>query len=158
MAEALPPRVVDAAQALCAEDWRARRTLHFLSDTSQPRPWVALALAGGAGHNLSVHTVRSLAQLDISQLALPRNAQLDRVIVENAVRAMCLVTEVVGGSLRTRSVVPAEPIRVDAASCTMRCGDKSYWIPPGVGRTMELRLARLDDISAAVDSITGVTS
>jgi hypothetical protein len=47
---ALPRSFVTAAARLGWDDWRARRTLHLLSDTFDPAPWVALALAlaGGA--------------------------------------------------------------------------------------------------------------
>jgi hypothetical protein len=54
---ALPHAFVTAAAQLGRDDWRARRTLHFLSDTFDPAPWVALALAIGAGRSWAGETV-----------------------------------------------------------------------------------------------------
>jgi hypothetical protein len=45
---ALPHAFATAAAQLGLDNWRARRMLHFLSDTFDPAPWVALALAVGA--------------------------------------------------------------------------------------------------------------
>ncbi|HTL33663.1 MAG TPA: methyltransferase [Kofleriaceae bacterium] len=161
--DVLGERTFAMAHALCEEDWRARRTLHFLSDTLRPMPWVAFALAAGAGHPLAVHTVRSLAELPIGGLAMRRDDELDRAIVLDGLQAMCLVTSAVEGSMRTRFELPTAPIRVDARACSISCGPNAYWLPPEVAGRMladgrpvvELRLERREAIVDAVAAICG---
>jgi hypothetical protein len=132
--DAIGERVVDAAEALCDEDWRRRRSTHLLSDTANPRPWVAFALAAGAGVNLRAVTLASLQERPWDPL--PPDAAFDRVIVDDALRAMCLETYVVDGSMRTRVRRPSE-VTLDAGG--IRAGRNWYWIPPGMqGVTLEL--------------------
>jgi hypothetical protein len=139
-ATALPAGVVAAAARLGWDDWCARRTQHFLSDTFDPAPWVALALAGAAGRSLADATVATLAALPLAGLALPADPAFDRAIVEDALRAMCLTTALVAGSFRTRAQVPDAAIAIDASGCAVtaaRRGELSpvaprYWLPPAV--------------------------
>jgi SAM-dependent methyltransferase len=159
--DVLGERVLAMVERICDEDWRRMRTLHFLSDTTKPRPWVALALAAGAGHALETHTVQSLAELPIGTLALRPDEAIDRAIVRDAICAMCLETSVVDGSLRTRFVLPNDAIRVDARACRVTCGEAEYWFPPEVaGRILaanrpayQLRLASRAAIPEAVAAI-----
>jgi SAM-dependent methyltransferase len=123
--DAIGEHVVDAAEALCDEDWRRRRSLHLLSDTANPRPWVAFALAAGARVNLRALTLASLQDRPFDPLA-PDEA-FDRAIVDDAVRAMGLETYVVDGSMRTRVRRP-DAIAFDAGG--IRAGSNWYWIPP----------------------------
>jgi len=137
---ALPATFVAAAEAAYWHDWEARRPLHFLSDTLAPRPWIELVLA---------------------HAELRADADADRRIVEDALRAMCLVTERVGGSFRTRSAVPDAPIVVECGVVSTRAKNEldivppSYWIPSTVPVTarIELRLMSLEDIPAAAATL-----
>lgn len=132
--DAISAHVVEAAEALCDEDWRRRRTTHLLSDTANPRPWVAFALAARAGANLRALTLASLQDRPFDPL--PPDEVFDRAIVGDALRAMGLETYVVDGSMRTRVRRPTE-LRLDAGG--IRAGRNWYWIPPGMqGVTLEL--------------------
>ncbi len=163
---ALPAEFVAAAARLADDDWRARRTLHLLSDTLEPRPWVALALAAAAGRPLT--TLAELAAIPLHTLAIPEDAAFDRAIVGDALRAMCLATARIDHTFRVRSELPAT-IAIDARAClvtTARRGDvepraPSYWLPPAVGARLlargiagyTLRLETLAAIDAAAPAI-----
>ena len=143
--EPLPFEVADIGWA----DWRARKTLHFLSDTMLPDPWVGLALTG------------RFAAPDLAALELPPDTALDRAIVTDALEAMCLVNVQRGGSVHPRLVAPEAPIAMrDGWVTTERRGDVDpvaprYWLPPRVARLppRELHvpsLAALPDLVAAL--------
>ena len=141
---ALPPAVLERITQACRDDWARRRTLHFLSDTFDPDPWVALAL----------------------ETPPPADAAFDRVIVGDALRAMCLANAQVDGSFRTRTIVP-EAIEIDGGHITTAItGDLDriaprYWMPPAVAATMRARghagytlyLGTTEAIPAAVATI-----
>ena len=166
---ALPAAFVAGAARLGWDDWRARRTLHFLSDTFDPAPWVALALACGAGRSVADATVASLARLPLAGLALPADPGFDRAIVEDALRAMCLATTQVAGSFRTRARLPSDPIAIDAVGCAVVAARPGalepvaprYWLPPAVAGAItaarlagyELRLGALAAIPEAAAAI-----
>jgi len=116
---ALPRAFVTAAARLGWDDWCARRTLHFLSDTFDPAPWVALALATAGGVLPSGATLSSLAALPLATLSLPENPEFDRLIVEDGLRAMCLASAKVAGSFRTRSRLPDGAITIDTVACAV---------------------------------------
>jgi hypothetical protein len=136
----LPRGFVTAAARLAWTDWQQRRTLHFLSDTMQPRPWVALALVAGAGQSVHDHTLETLARVPLASLVLRDDAAMDRAIVEDALRAMCLDNVQLAGSFRARTHVPPAPIDIDARTCTVTTTHKSavdlraptYWLPPAI--------------------------
>jgi len=144
---ALPPGFLAAAARLGWTDWCARRTLHFLADAFEPAAWLALALAD----------------------APPEDPELDRAIVEDALRAMCLTTLQIAGSFRTRAELPDGPVAIDAVGRAViaprgRALDPvapRYWLPPAVahriaahgGSGYELRLAALAAIPAAAAAI-----
>ncbi len=142
---ALPRTFVTAAEGLVWEDWRARRTLHFLSDTLSPRPWVALALLVAAGHSLREHTLASLARVPLGSLVIRDDDAFDRAIVEDGLRAMCLDNVQLAGSFRARMRVPPAPIDIDVKTATISTAHKSdvdiqppsYWLPPAVGARLE---------------------
>lgn len=132
--DAIGDHVVEAAEALCDEDWRRRRTVHLLSDTKQPRPWVAFAFAAAAGVNLRAQTVASLAARPFDPLQ--PDGDFDRAILIDALRAMCRETYSVDGSLRSRYRRPDTIIIEDDH---VRSGDNWYWTPPGTaGVTLDL--------------------
>jgi hypothetical protein len=120
--DALPPAVLDRVTRACRDDWARRRTLHFLSDTFDPDPWIALAAPFGD------------------------DPAFDRTIVGDALRAMCLANAQVAGSFRTRTVVP-ESIEIDAIDAqitTAQTGEVDrvaprYWLPPAVAATIRAR-------------------
>lgn len=122
------------------EDWQQRRTLHFLSDTMNPEPWIALVTAG-----------RTLAPDPVS----------DRRIVTDALRAMCLVSDNIGGSFRTRTELPRGPIVVDGSAHRVTTAPHNaldivpprYWLPPCVTESCEVTLTSLDEIPALVDRL-----
>jgi hypothetical protein len=165
---ALPAAFVDAAARLGWDDWRARRTLHFLSDTLDPAPWVALALTVAAGHAPPA-TLAELATTSLAGLALPEDGAHDRAIVEDGLRAMCLASEQVAGSFRTRSRLPDGAIAIDAAACAIIAPGRGpldpvvprYWLPPAIAARLaarglagyELRLAALSAIPDAAAAI-----
>jgi len=165
--DVLPATFIDAAARLCWNDWLSRQTLHFLSDTFAPRPWIALALAAGANISLAEHTLESLAALPLATLELRADDAFDRAIVEDALRAMCLRTMQTAGTFRTQSAVPDAPIDIDAHACrvsvrrTIAAVDPSYWLPPAVAARLlahdiagySLRLGTLDAIPSAADAI-----
>jgi len=166
---ALPASFVDAAARLGWDDWCARRSLHFLSNTLDPAPWVALALVAAAGGDLTRATLAGLAATPLSELALPHDPGFDRAIVEDALRAMCLENVRIEGSFRARTALPAGLIAIDAVACTMTSArrgdvdivDPRYWIPPAVGRQIlaagrvgyRVRLATVEAIPAAAAAI-----
>jgi hypothetical protein len=137
---AVPRTFVATAERLAWEDWRARRTLHFLSDTLAPRPWVALAMLVAAGHSLREHTLASLARVPLASLVIRDDAAFDRVIVEDGLRAMCLDNVRLAGSFRARTRLPPTPIEIDVETATVTTAHKSdldtlppsYWLPPAV--------------------------
>ncbi len=161
---ALPLELLDAAAALGWDDWRARRSVHFLSDTLDPAPWVALALVAGSGRSLAGRTLAELAATPLAALAdgLAPDDGFDRAIVEDGLRAMCLWNECVDGSFRTRTRAPDGPVTVDAEACTITATRRGpvdttgprWWLPPAVaarlraaGRArVELRIADVGQI------------
>jgi len=122
---ALGPAVVEELVRAAWTDWRARRTLHFLADTFDPDPWVGHVLARG----------------------LPADPAFDREIVADGLRAMCLATELVDGSFRTRSRVPEQAIHIDAIARQIATAPRSEhdpvaprsWLPPAVAATIRAR-------------------
>ncbi|HWO25614.1 MAG TPA: methyltransferase [Kofleriaceae bacterium] len=141
VATALPAPFVAAAARLGWDDWLARRTLHFLSDTLDPAPWAHLALAAGAGLPLGDHTLSSLACLPPAAFAaLPADPAFDLAIVADGLRAMCLESARIDGSFRTRTQLPGAPITVDAETGWLFAARPSellgvaprYWLPPAV--------------------------
>ena len=173
---ALPADFVATAARLGWDDWCARRTLHFLSDTMDPAPWVALALATAAGRSLAGETLTSLAALPLADLELPDDPAFDRAIVEDGLRAMCLTSTQVGGSFRTRSRLPDGAIAIDVATCAIVAPGRGaldpvvprYWLPPAVATRIRARglagyslqlatLAAIPEAAAAIcDASPGV--
>jgi hypothetical protein len=122
---ALPPAFVERITGAAWTDWTERRTLHFLADTLDPEPW--LALVG---------------------TQFPDDASFDRAIVGAALRAMCLSSELVAGSFRTRTRVPDAAIDIDAIAARMTAPAGSgaadtiaprYWLPPAVAAAVRAR-------------------
>jgi SAM-dependent methyltransferase len=144
---ALGPAAVEELARAAWSDWRARRTLHFLSDTFDPDPWVTLAMGRGA----------------------PADAAFDHRIVADALRAMCLETELVAGSFRTRSRVPERAIHVDAIAAQIATAPRTehdpvaprYWLPPAIAAAVrarghagyELFLGGIEAIPGAAEAI-----
>jgi hypothetical protein len=167
----LPRRFLDAAAALGWDDWRRRRTLHLLSDTLDPRPWVALALRVGAGESLDGHTLDSLREAPLAGLALPPDPAFDRAIVEDGLRAMCLDNARIDGSYRARTRAPDALIEIDAAACRIASARRgevdpvapSYWLPPAVAARLvaegrprfAVELRSLDEVPAIAARICG---
>jgi len=144
---ALPRAFVTTAARLGWDDWRARRTLHFLSDTLDPAPWVALALATAGGALPAGATLSSLAALPLAALSLPEDPEFDRLIVEDGLRAMCLASAQIAGSFRTHSRLPDGAITIDARTCAVVAPGRGefdpvvprYWLPPAVAARMAAR-------------------
>jgi hypothetical protein len=166
---AVPRNFVVTAERLAWEDWRARRTLHFLSDTLAPRPWIALALLVAGGHSLREHNLVSLARVPLGSLVIRDDEAFDRAIVEDGLRAMCLDNVRLAGSFRARTRVPPTPIDIDVATATVTTAQQSaldlqppsYWLPPAVAARLEaagiaryrLQLADIDAIPEAATAI-----
>ena len=145
----LPKPFLDAATAFGWADWCERRTPHFLSDTLDPDPWIALVWEA---------------------IAARPDPDFDRQIVRDALCAMCLANSRIDGSFRTRTALPAGPITIDARACRVTAplrGDVDrvaprYWLPPAVGARLVARgideqrieLASLAELDAAVDELT----
>jgi SAM-dependent methyltransferase len=144
---ALQPALVETIAQRAWTHWRTHRTLHFLADTLDPDPWVALAF----------------------EWPLPPDAAFDRAIVGDALRAMCLETERVEGSFRTRTRIPEAPIVIDALAREVATAPRNeldlvaprYWLPPAVAAAIrarghagyELFLGSVEAIPAAVASV-----
>ena len=133
--EPWPQRFLAAATRFGWDDWCRRRTQHFLSDTFDPEPWLALVW-----RDIEAHADRAF----------------DRVIVRDALRAMCLENSLVDGSFRARAALPAGPITIEGCRMTApaRGVDRvapRYWLPPGLARVrrqLELTsLAQIDDVA-----------
>lgn len=130
IANQLPDDFVAAADRMYWDYWAAHKPLHFLADTLDPKPWLALIFDGRA-------------------IADDRDA--DRGIVADALRAMCLESELVGGSFRTRTVVPVT-VRVEpgyvttAAKNALDTKPPWYWAP--VRETREVVVENVEDIPA----------
>ena len=121
--EPLPAWFMRDAEALGWRHFAAHRPLHLLADTLDPVPWVELARSRG----------------------LPPDPAFDRLIVRDALRAMCLP------GMRTVPVAPSEPVRI--ADGWMTCGAQRYWVP--LAGEHELRLAEVGAIPALVDRLVG---
>ena len=166
---ALPAAFVTTAARLGWDDWRARRTLHLLSDTLDPAPWLALALATAAGRVPAGATLASLAAIPLAALELPEAPAFDRAIVEDGLRAMCLTSTQRAGSFRTCAKLPDGPIAIDAVTCAVVAPGRGeldpiaprYWLPPAVAARVaaqhrtgyELRLGAITAIPAAAAAI-----
>ena len=168
-AAALPTSFVVAAARLGRDDWRARRTLHLLSDTLDPAPWVALALTTAAGHSPDAATLAQLAAAPLADLAVPDDPAFDRAIVEDGLRAMCLVSTQVAGSFRTSSQLPDGAIAIAAAACAIVAPGRRaldpvvprYWLPPSVAAHIRASghagyALRLDALSAIPSAATAI--
>lgn len=131
----LPRDFIDASERAYWDDWRVRRSLHFLCDTLNPRPWLELIFAG-------------------RELASDRAA--DIAIVTDALRAMCLETTQVGGSFRTRTVTPVA-VRVEPGYVTTAPKNAFdvvapwHWAP--VTASCEVVVERSEDIPALAASL-----
>ncbi len=123
---ALTPPVVETLARFAWDDWRARRTSHFLSDTFDPDPWVTLAWSMGHARD---------------------DADFDRAIVGDALRSMCLDNLQIDGSFRVRTRVPEVAIEIDARTRQVTCANRGsmdrvsprYWLPPAVATRMLAR-------------------
>ncbi len=137
---ALSPAVIEELTRHAWSDWRARRSLDLRADAMQPEPWLALALARPMGEDPA----------------------FDRAIVGDALRAMCVVTEEVSGSVRTRTRVGESAITIDAVAgqATTALGVR-YWVPPAIAARIrarghagyELFLGSVAAIPAAVSTL-----
>lgn len=131
----IPRAFLDAEEQMYWHDWEQRRSLHLLSDTLAPRPWLALVL---------------------EHATLQADPEADRAIVRDALRAMCLVTTQIGGSFRTRTVVPSAPIVIEpgkistAAKTALDTVPPWYWLPPTVDvrERREVTLTSIEEIPA----------
>lgn len=121
--EPLPAWFMREAEGIAWRHFAARRPLHLLADTLDPVPWVELARSRGPAPDPA----------------------FDRVIVRDALRAMCLP------GLATVPVVPAEPVRI--ADGWMTCGAQRYWVPLAGAR--EVTLASVDAIDALAEQLVG---
>jgi O-methyltransferase domain len=121
--EPLPAWFMREAESLGWRHFAAHRPLHLLADTLDPVPWVELARSRG----------------------LPPDPAFDRVVVRDALRAMCLP------GMATAPVAPAEVVRI--ADGWMTCGAQRYWVP--LAGVHELKLAATGDIPALVARLVG---
>ncbi len=124
---ALPADFLAAAHALAEADWATRRSVHFLADTFDPEPWLALVL----------------------DRPMPDDPAFDRAIVADGLRAMCLETTQVAGSFRTRVRVPTT-VTIDASSHRMSAERRGldpvaprYWLPRSVHESSVVRVTDL---------------
>ncbi len=121
--EPLPAWFMREAEGIGWRHFAAKRPLHLLADTLDPVPWVELARSRG----------------------LAPDPAFDRVIVRDALRAMCLP------GMATVPVVPETPVRI--ADGWMTCGAQRYWVPLADAR--EVRLGSLDAIDALAAELVG---
>jgi len=142
---AVSPAIVEELCRRAWSDWSTRRSLHFLADTLDPDPWVAFALGR----------------------PLPADPAFDRAIVGDALRAMCLVTENVAGSLRTRTRVGEAAIMVDAVARQVATTPHNeldrvaprHWLPPAVADAIRARgHAGYDVFLGSVEAIPAVVA
>jgi hypothetical protein len=143
---ALPRTFVEDVTRFGWADWCRRRTQHFLSDTFDPDPWLALVW---------------------DAIVVRPDPDFDRVIVRDALRAMCLENTLVAGSFRTRARVPAGPIAIDARACRVTAPPRgvdriapSYWLPPAIAArisSQQIELRSIDDIERVVDHLCTTT-
>lgn len=134
----IEPLPIDVAAPAWA-DWRRRKTLHLLSDTMDPAPWVGLAFTG------------ELAPPDLAAIDLPDDDAEDRAIFRDALTAMCLV------GIHPRLAFPVEvELRDGWLTAPARDGiTPRHWTPPRVARLgrRSFALSSLADIDAIVDSV-----
>lgn len=142
---ALSPAIVEELARRAWVDWSTRQSLDFLADPLDPDPWVALAL----------------------ERPLPDDPAFDRAVVADALRAMCLVTENVAGSLRTRTRVGEAAIRVDAVARQIATPPHDeldrvaprYWLPPAIANAICARgHAGYDVFLGSVDAIPAIVA
>lgn len=116
--EPLPAWFMREAEALGWRHFATHRPLHLLADTLDPVPWVELARSCG----------------------LPADPAFDRMIVRDALRAMCVP------GMTTVPVAPGAVVRI--ADGWMTCGAQRYWVP--LAGEHELRIEAV----AAIDELT----
>ena len=142
---ALSPAIVEELCRRAWNDWSTRRSLHFLADTLDPDPWVAFAL----------------------QRPLPVAPAFDRAIVGDGLRAMCLETQNVAGSLRTRTRVGEAVITIDAVARQVATAPHNeldrvaprYWLPPAIADAIRARgHAGYDLFLGSVEAIPAVVA
>ncbi|HKA91665.1 MAG TPA: hypothetical protein VKE22_28575 [Haliangiales bacterium] len=142
--EPWPDEIWRPAAALGWTDYLERRQPHFLGDNFRPDPWLAL----------------------FDEVTPPGETPMDREIVEDALRAMCVDNHLVGATFRVVSRPPPAPIEIDLATRRVSTAPGaydpvrlSYPFPAATARRLigqgirgyTLKLADLDAISALAD-------
>jgi hypothetical protein len=143
---------------LAWDEFARTRDPHFLSSARRPEPWLKLFFllaAGGPGRPLE-----EMDALPWTEVPVPEEAPLDRVILDCALRAMCLHDYQEQLAWRVARRLPDRPITIDLAACRVGCGERTYLFPPSPaarlrerarGYTVHLSdLSALDDLAAAL--------
>jgi hypothetical protein len=170
--EALPAGLAETLERLGREDYEATRPLHLLSDSYAPERWVKACFLAAGGVELATVGLDALARWPWTEVPPGDEDQAqDRQIVRDGLRAMCLRSFVVDGSVRAETTVPPAPITIDLAGGVITTAARAdgvdqiaprYWFPPATGARLRregrarLALAITSagvDVDAAVDAI-----
>jgi hypothetical protein len=172
--DALPPGLADIYTRFGRDDYRATRPLHLLSDSYAPERWMKLAFMAAAnmldGAALDGAALDGGALPPWSAIAAPAESPVDRDVVRDGLRAMCLRNYVVEQSWRVASRVPSSPITIDCDACTITTATQPdsidavaprYLLPPSIAARLRrdghgrvtVTLARLDDVDDVAEKI-----
>jgi hypothetical protein len=146
--EAMAPALVDAAERFGWGQYRRSREVHFLIGNTRPEPWIKLFYLAVAGALPEVLDEEALAGISFAEIPLPPEAgepgevaEIERRMLHDALRAMCLRNFQDGGSYRVESVVPPGPVTLDFETgvCRRESGADSldlapprYTLPPSL--------------------------
>jgi hypothetical protein len=164
--DALPPGLADALVRLGADDYRATRPQHLLSDTYAPARWMKLCFLAAGGAPVAGVTLAELEALPWRAIPPGPENEDDAIIVGDALRAMCLRNFQIDHSFRVSTRPPPSPITIDLDACVVTTAPGSdgfdgaapaYLFPPAVAarlrRDGHTRLSFRVDAIAELDAL-----
>jgi hypothetical protein len=168
--EALPHGLAATLHRLGWDEYVALRQPHFLSDPYRPDRWMKLFFLAAAGVPLDEHTLASLEALPWTEVPPGEEQPMDREILVDALRAMCLRNRQDAYHFVVSSELPRAPIRIDLGACRVETAPGAdgcdpvplrYLFPPAVAARLRARgtrgyvvaLPSLDAIADVADAI-----
>jgi hypothetical protein len=168
--EATSPAFVRAAERLGWAQFLLHRSPHFLEGNTEPQIWQKLCFLHLAGEPLASIVLKDLSARSWESIDTGPVKEMDRHIIDDALKAMCLHNTRVSHSYRVSSMVPVSEIDIDMMACRVSRSSAvdsddpappAYLFPPPVaalwrqrGTTrLRLRLSSLDGLEEASESL-----